>query len=49
MTAREVACLKRGISEPYGRCNKFKYDPLKRIPPRPAKLGRNYTEEDLSL
>lgn len=31
-----AACPKRGIVSPGGHCGKFRYDPLKRVPPRPA-------------
>ena len=34
----KVACVKRGIVLPEDRCSAFKYDPLKRVPPRPMKL-----------
>lgn len=34
----QVACVKRGIVAPWDACPSFKYDPLKRVPPRPAKL-----------
>ena len=47
---REVACVKRGIVPVEHHCRAFKYDPLKRVPPRPAVLetGR-LKEEDFSL
>ena len=34
----EVACVKRGIVPADGSCRSFRYDPLKRVPPRPAVL-----------
>ena len=47
---REVACVKRGIVLPEDRCSAFKYDPLKRVPPRPASLDTaKLKEEDFSL
>jgi hypothetical protein len=30
----EIACVKRGITSENGRCRKFKYDPLRRVPER---------------
>lgn len=35
---REVACSRKGIVAADGHCRRFKYDPLKRIPPRPGQL-----------
>lgn len=47
---REVACVKRGIVAVEGHCRAFRYDPLKRTPPRPATLNTNrLTEEDFTL
>lgn len=31
-----VVCIKRGVVSAGGSCRKFKYDPLKRVPARPA-------------
>lgn len=31
-----VLCAKKGIVSPGGQCGRFQYDPLKRVPPRPA-------------
>jgi hypothetical protein len=49
LNVKEVACVKRGVVEAYYRCRSFRYDPFKRVPPRPAKLGKDYKAEDLSL
>lgn len=47
---REVACVKKGIMPMESHCRAFKYDPLKRIPPRPATLDTGkLNEEDFSL
>lgn len=35
---REVACKRRGVVDAAGYCARFSYDPLKRVPPRPAHL-----------
>ena len=47
---REVACLKRGVVPAEHNCRAFQYDPMKRVPPRPAVLetGR-LRPEDFSL
>lgn len=38
INGEEVACVKRGIVSPDYHCAGFRYDPLKRVPPRPAVL-----------
>ena len=46
----EVACVKRGIVAPEYHCGGFRYDPLKRVPPRPIKLDTGKLQEaDFSL
>ena len=47
---REVACVKHGVVPMESHCRAFRYDPLKRVPPRPASLetGR-LKESDFSL
>ena len=46
----QIACPKKGVMSPGSSCRGFKYDPLKRVPPRPAKLaGLGLTDEDFSL
>ena len=46
----KVACVKRGIVLLEDRCSAFKYDPLKRVPPRPATLDtERLKQEDFSL
>lgn len=32
---RNVLCVKKGIVETDGKCRKYSYDPLKRIPKKP--------------
>lgn len=47
---REVACVKRGVVPVEGHCRSFRYDPLKRVPPRPAALDtEKLNEADFSL
>lgn len=45
-----VACLKRGVVSAGGHCRAFCYDPLKRVPPRPADAPVDkFKDEDFSL
>ncbi len=47
---REVICVKRGIVPMESHCGKFRYDPLKRTPPRPAVLDTGGLDgKDFSL
>lgn len=47
---REVACVKRGIVPVEHQCGSFRYDPLKRVPARPASLNtEKLNETDFSL
>ena len=47
---REVACVKRGIVPMESSCRSFRYDPLKRVPPRPVKLDTvPLSKEDFQL
>ena len=46
----QIACPKKGVMSPGSSCRAFKYDPLKRVPPRPAKpAGIGLRDEDFSL
>ena len=45
-----VICRKRGIKEDSDACPKFKYNPLRRTPPKPASIDfSKYDEQDYSL
>ncbi|MEG0779612.1 MAG: hypothetical protein RRY95_05980 [Oscillospiraceae bacterium] len=47
---REVACEKKGIVAVEDHCRAFRYDPLKRVPPRPAVLETDKLKDaDFSL
>ncbi len=49
-TAREVLCVKRGIVPMESHSGQFRYDPLRRTPPRPVMLRTaNLDEKDFSL
>ena len=46
----QILCSKRGAMPLEGKCRKFKYDPCKRVPPRPKALDFDkYESEDFSL
>jgi len=46
----QVLCTKKGVVPVGENCSKFRYDPCKRIPPKPKPLDINqYAEEDFSL
>lgn len=45
-----VMCLKKGIVSAAGACRRFRYDPLKRQPPRPASADfSKLKDEDFVL
>lgn len=45
-----VLCVKKGLRPVYGKCLRFRYDPCKRIPPKPKALDfSKYDREDFSL
>lgn len=47
---REVACRKQGIRRAEDSCRRFRYDPLRRQPPRPAVMPlEQLSEEDFRL
>lgn len=44
-----MTCRKRGIVPTSGSCRAFRYDPLRRIPPKPAMLRGCFTAADFTL
>lgn len=44
-----VSCHKRGPMPVEAHCRSFRYDPLRRTPPRPAALRTNYSTADFAL
>lgn len=47
---REAACPWKGVVAVEYHCFRFKYDPFKRVPPRPRKLETSrLSEEDFSI
>lgn len=50
LTIEEIICDKKGIRDKGNFCKKFRYDPLKRIPPRPKKMDfSGFSPEDFVL
>lgn len=46
----QVMCLRKGIVSAAGSCRAFRYDPLRRVPARPARADfSKLKEEDFSL
>ena len=46
----QILCSKKGVVSPDGKCMKFRYDPIKRIPAKPKALDfSKYDPEDFSL
>ena len=47
---KQVVCPKKGVMAAGSYCRSIKYDPLKRVPPRPVKLsGLTNREDDFKL
>ena len=47
---QQILCTKKGVMSAQKKCLKFKYDPCKRIPPKPKALDfTKYDQEDYSL
>lgn len=45
-----VLCAKKGVRSILGKCHKFKYDPIKRIPAKPKAMDlTKYDTEDFNL
>ena len=45
-----MLCARKGIVPQCSDCRKFRYDPFKRVPPKPKALDfSKYEEEDFSL
>lgn len=46
----QVLCAKKGVVSSDGKCMRFQYDPIKRIPVKPKALDfSKYDPEDFSL
>ncbi len=50
VSENEILCVKHGVRSGDVPCRRFKYDPCKRIPPRPKAPDFNaYDQDDFSL
>ena len=50
LNEREVVCVKKGVVPVEHSCRSFRYDPMKRVPPRPVKLETSKLKaEDFSI
>ena len=46
----KMMCVKKGIVSAAGSCRRFRYDPLKRVPPRPVTASFDHLkDEDFTL
>lgn len=46
----QIVCERKGVMDAADHCRRFAYDPLRRVPPRPAVLKtEKYTAEDFRL
>ena len=46
----QVLCSKKGVVSPDGKCMRFRYDPIKRIPVKPKAFDfSKFNPEDFSL
>ena len=41
-----VMCPKRGVVSAAGSCRSFRYDPLKRVPPKPLSVDFSHLKEE---
>lgn len=39
LSQEQVVCDKKGVMSAQSSCRSFQYDPLRRVPPRPAKMN----------
>jgi len=50
LSETEILCVKKGVRGADVPCRRFKYDPCKRIPPRPkAPDFASYDKDDFTL
>ena len=45
----QMTCRKRGIVQADSHCRSFRYDPIRRVPPKPAVLRGHFTDADFFL
>lgn len=50
LSAMEIVCVKKGVRKATDHCRHFRYDPMRRIPPRPKKADfSGHSPEDFTL
>ena len=45
----KLTCRRHGVVEADFHCRSFRYDPLRRTPPKPAAIRGRFTDADFSL
>ena len=45
----ELRCPKKGLVGETFRCRGFRYDPLKRVPPKPLVIARELDSEEFKI
>ncbi|MDO4270501.1 MAG: hypothetical protein Q4C72_06200 [Eubacteriales bacterium] len=46
---QRLTCRRRGVVDGADHCRAFRYDPLRRTPPKPAAIRGKFTKADFSL
>jgi len=49
LSEREAACRYKGVVPLTASCAKFRYDPMKRVPPPPVQLRGGYSPDDFKI
>lgn len=49
LDATHVACRKKGVVPREHACRAFRYDPLRRVPPKPAVIRGRFSDQDFML
>ena len=49
LSEREAACRFRGVTPASAHCERFRYDPIKRVPPPPVQLRGGYSPDDFRI
>lgn len=47
--AGEIGCVRYGVVKSHFKCGRFVYDPLRRVPPKPVRLGKKYSDKDFEI
>ena len=49
LEGEQILCSKKGVVAASGSCRGFCYDPLKRVPPKPAVLDSKHSPDEFRL